>query len=86
VKTTSEGTYPNAETPLRRARLPRSKTNRGAHPEYRGVEDLPDSGINGIKHAAARAKDILEIGLDDPARTDLRLISRFESELIGADR
>jgi hypothetical protein len=47
---------------------------------------FPDSGINGINHAATRAKDILEIGLYNPAGTDLGLIGNFESELIGADR
>src|ERR1700758_3243297 len=41
---------------------------------HRGVGDLPDSGINGINHAATRAKVILEIGLYNPAGTDLGLI------------
>jgi hypothetical protein len=58
----------------RYACLANSKTDRRAHPKDRGVGDLPHSGINGIDHAAARAKDVLEIGLNDPARTDLRLI------------
>jgi hypothetical protein len=42
--------------------------------------------VDWINHAAARAKDVLEIGLNDPAGTDLRLIANFECELIGADR
>ena len=63
-----------------------SKTDRRTQSKNRSVGDAPHSGVNWINHAAARAKDILEIGLNDPAGTDLRLIGNFECELIGADR
>ena len=65
---------------------PDSKTDRRAQPKNRGVGDPPYSGVDWINHAAARAKDVLEIGLHDPAGSDLRLIANFERELIGADR
>jgi hypothetical protein len=81
----SEDRYTNTDV-LRRASLSDSKTDRRPQPENRSVGDTPHSGVNWTNHAAARAKDILEIGLNDPAGTDLRLIGDFEGQLIGADR
>ena len=72
--------------PLRRASLTVSKTDRRPKSNNRRIGDLPYGGINGIDHAAAGAKDILEVGLNDPAGTHLRLIGKFERQLISADR
>jgi hypothetical protein len=63
-----------------------SKADRRAQPKNCGVGDSTHSGVDGINHAATRVKHVLEIGLNDPVRTNLRLISEFERELMVADR
>src|SRR6185312_2325503 len=77
IKAWMPGTRPGMTTTLELHRRTQAREERVLHRRIR---------VRRIRHAPARAHDVLNVGLNRPPRRNLRDITRFQHKLVVADR